>query len=251
MTRSRLLDDRLARVGVVPGTEPIDAWRRLHEVEGPRATVIDLYALVARERGLDAHELPLAERVSLARSVMPEVWPDWSVTRGSERTGDVIEVVEYDHAWPARFARWRQRLSAALGDTAARIEHVGSTSVPGLAAKPIVDLQVSVADLEDEPTYVAPIESLGLQLRSRDALHRYFRPLPGTPREIHLHVCQVGSAWEHEHLLFRDYLRAHAEARETYLRAKRDAAARWADDGLAYTDAKTEVILQILAAASV
>lgn len=94
------------------------------------------------------------------------------------------------------------------------------------------------------------IESLGLQLRSRDELHRYFRPKPGAPREVHVHVCQTGSTWAGEHLLFRDYLREHAAARDAYSRAKREAAARWGDDRFAYTDAKSEVILQILAAAA-
>ena len=181
---------------------------------------------------------------------MPDVWPGWTVTEGSDRIGDVITVVEYDDAWPARFAHWRQRLRSALGDTAVRIDHVGSTSVPGLAAKPIIDVQVSVADLADEAAYVAPIETAGVQLRSRDEWHRYFRPFPGVPRDVHVHVCRAGSSWEQEHLVFRDYLRAHAEARDAYSSAKRAAAARWSDDGFAYTDAKTEIILRILANAT-
>lgn len=250
MSGKRPIDARLAAAGVAPGTSPVDAWRRLREVEGQRATVIDLYELTARDRGLGAHQLPLNERVSLARSVMPDVWPGWTTTEGSERSGDLIKVVDYDDAWPARFERWRQLLRSALGEVAVRIEHVRSTSVPGLAAKPIVDVQVSVADLDDEAVSVPPIEGVGLQLRSRDELHRYFRPFRGAPRDIHVHVCHVGSTWEREHLLFRDYLRDHAEARDAYRRAKRAAAARWADDGFAYTDAKTEVILQILAAAA-
>ena len=225
------------------------AWRRLHEAEGQRATVIDLYELAARPRGLAAHELPLKERVSLARSVMPDVWPGWTVTDGSERSGDLIEVVEYDAIWPIRFERWRQRLHRAMGDVAVLIEHVGSTSVPGLVAKPIVDVQVSVADLDDEQAYVPAIETVGLQLRSRDELHRYFRPFSGAPRDVHVHVCRVGSTWEHDHLMFRDYLRRDTDARDAYSRAKEAAVARWADDGFAYTDAKSEIILRILSAA--
>lgn len=140
VTDNRQLDERLAQAGVAPETAPVDAWRRLHEVEGLRATVIDLYELVARPRGLAAHQLPLNERVSLARSVMPDVWPGWSVTKGSERLGDVIEVVDYDEEWPVQFATCRERLRTALGDTALAIEHVGSTAVPGLPAKPTVDV---------------------------------------------------------------------------------------------------------------
>lgn len=243
------LSARLASLGIEPGSDPVTAWRALREAEGPRATVIDLYALVAEPRGLTAEELPRSERVALARSVMPFVWPGFAITPGSERNGDLIRVVEYDASWPGRFEDWRQRIAAAVGDFALRIEHVGSTSVPGLPAKPIVDIQVSVANLGDESLYVPALETLGLQLRSRDEFHRYFRPCPGEPRDVHVHVCQSGSAWEREHLLFRDYLRGHEAARNAYADAKRRAASTWADDGWAYTDAKSEIILAILSAA--
>lgn len=221
----------------------------LREAEGPRATVIDLYTLVAEPRGLAAHELPRSERVALARSVMPFVWPGFAITEGSERVGDLISVVDYDEDWPGRFERWRSRIASALGDVAVRIEHVGSTSVPGLPAKPIVDVQVSVTNLDDEPRYVPALEALGLQHRSRDEFHRYFRPYPEKPRNVHVHVCGAGSEWEREHLLFRDYLRNHDDARAAYAEAKRQAASLWADDGWAYSDAKSEVILTILEAA--
>ena len=227
-------------------TPPADAWRRLREVEGLRVTIIDLYDLVAGPRGLAANELPLAERVTLARSVMPDVWPGFQVTADSERFGDPIRIVDYDPQWTVRFDQWRQRLRACLGETAMRIEHVGSTSVSGLPAKSIVDIQISVLDLDDEPRYVPEIEQAGVQLRSRDSLHRYFRPFPGQPRDVHIHVCAHGSTWEREHLLFRDYLRTHPGARDRYATAKREAAAFWADDGWAFTDAKGRVILSIL-----
>jgi GrpB-like predicted nucleotidyltransferase (UPF0157 family) len=239
------LEQRLAAAGVGAGVSPVDAWRRLREIERPRATVIDLYELVARERGVAAHELPLQERVALARSVMPDIWPGFATTQGSERGGDVIRIVDYDPAWPRRFGHWRQVLRACLGDAALRIEHVGSTAVPGLPAKPIIDIQVSVTELHDE-WYVPPLEGVGVQLRSRDELHRYFRPFPGRPRKVHVHVCAAGSAWEREHLLFRDYLRTHPDARAGYAAVKRRAAAVWSDDGIAYTDAKSEIILALL-----
>ena len=234
---------------MVEGTDPVTAWRQLREAQGPRATVIDLYALVAGPRGLAPHELPLSERVALARSVMPWVWPGWALTPDSERSGDVIEVVEYDAGWPRRYESWRERIQLALGETARRTEHVGSTAVPGLPAKPIVDIQVSVVDLDDEARYAPALEGLGVQLRSRDELHRYFRPFPDRPRDVHVHVCAVGSSWEHDHLLFRDYLRSDVDARAAYAAAKRQAALRWSDDGWAYTDAKSAVIATIMAAA--
>ncbi|MEP6696711.1 MAG: hypothetical protein ABJA34_07515 [Pseudonocardiales bacterium] len=113
------------------------AWRRLREAKGRRATVIDLYELVARARGLAAHQLPLAARVSLAHVVMANVWPGWTVTQGSERSGDLIEAVENDGAWPTRIERWRQLLRSALGDLAVHIEH----ALPLLARRRCGDQQ--------------------------------------------------------------------------------------------------------------
>jgi GrpB-like predicted nucleotidyltransferase (UPF0157 family) len=161
-----------------------------------------------------------------------------------------VHLARYDPAWPQRFAEQRAQLTPILAEwLAAPIEHVGSTSVPGLAAKPVVDIQVSVADLGDEEAYVAPCEIAGLQFRIRDDEHRYFQPPPGQPREVHVHVCQQGSGWERVHLLFRDYLRSSADAREAYAAAKHKAARIWRNDRAAYTESKSEVILGILAQA--
>lgn len=249
--RTLRLPERLQVAGVAPGADPLSAWKRLFALEGKRATTIDIYALAAWPRGLEPHELPSDERLTLARSVLQLVWPGFSVTENSQRSGDPIRIVEYEPEWPARFERWGEILAVKLDTAALRIEHVGSTSVPGLPAKPIVDIQVSVADLAAEELYVPQIESAGVQLRSRDHFHRYFRPFPGQPRDVHVHVCEVGSQWEHDHLLFRDYLRANRAASRDYARVKRAAAALWHDDGLAYTDAKSEIILDTLEAAEV
>lgn len=229
----------------------MEAWLRLRAAEGNRATVIDLYELVAAPRGLAAHELPVTERLSLARQAVPHMWPGFSITDGSERPAVPLVVIDYDPAWPQTYARWRQRVGAALGTAAMSIEHVGSTSVPGLAAKPIVDIQVSVADLGDEPNYVPPLQAAGLVLRSRDDFHRYFRPPADQSREVHVHVCAAGSQWERDHLLFRDYLRADPAACRRYAEAKRANIRRWSDDGWAYTEAKTSVVLDILEQAAV
>lgn len=126
----------------------------------------------------------------------------------------------YDPAWPAAFQRWRDRLAGELGDAALRVEHVGSTAVPGLAAKPTIDIQVSVALLEEETRYVPGVEATGLVLRSRDDYHRFFRPPADRARDVHVHVCPAGSAWEREHLLLRDYLRTHEQASRAYAAAK-------------------------------
>jgi GrpB-like predicted nucleotidyltransferase (UPF0157 family) len=239
----------LAVAGIDDHADPVQAWRRLREVEGRRATLIDLYQLVAASQGMAAHQLPTEQRRRLAEFAVSQDWPGFSISTGSDRGPDPIEVLEYDPGWPGRYELWRQRLTSALSTAAVRMEHVGSTAVPGLPAKPVIDIQISVTDLRDEPRYAPQLETAGVQLRSRDELHRYFRPFPGRPREVHVHVCQVGGTWEREHLLFRDYLRAHPAARDAYAEAKKAAARAWQDDRWAYTEAKTGIILDILDAA--
>jgi GrpB-like predicted nucleotidyltransferase (UPF0157 family) len=243
----RPVEERLADHGIRRRADPFDAWCRLRAVEERRTTVIDLYELVARPRGLEPYELPLPERIQLARRALAVIWPGFETTTGSERETEPIELVPYDDGWPTCFVSWRDRLRAVLG--ASRIEHVGSTAVPGLPAKPVIDIQVSVRDIDDEDGYVPALESAGVQLRSRDAQHRYFRPFAGRPRDVHVHVCATESEWEREHLLFRDYLRAHADAVAAYAAAKQRAATLWWDDRITYTEAKSDVILDVLRAA--
>jgi GrpB-like predicted nucleotidyltransferase (UPF0157 family) len=161
---------------------------------------------------------------------------------GPDRPGDPIAIAAYDRAWPGRYEEMRARLEEALGPVAVRIEHVGSTAIPGLAAKPVIDIQVSVADVDDEDAFKAPIEGLGFLLRWVEPGHRYFRPPPGLPRDYQLHVCSVGSEWERVHLLFRDYLRAHPDVAARYEALKRELAARHTDGRVAYNDAKAPFI---------
>jgi GrpB-like predicted nucleotidyltransferase (UPF0157 family) len=237
--------------GVEPVAEvsadPFTTWREMRQHEGPGISLIRLYALVAEPRGLQPHQLPLAERRALAARATPLLWPGFQYgSRSQPREPEPVRVMAYDPGWPERFEAWRARLAHLLGPVARRIEHVGSTSVPGLAAKPVVDIQVSVADVGDEDRYVPPCEEAGLQLRFRDDEHRYFQPPPGHPRDVHVHVCQQASVWERQHLLFRNYLRASAGAREAYARAKREAAGLWADQQAAYGEAKSDVILGLL-----
>lgn len=228
-------------------SDPFEVWRQRRKAQGANVTLIDLYQLVALPRGIAPNELPLDERATLRDRALPVMWPDYQAPPGSERAEhDPIEIVNYDSAWPSRFRSWRDRLAAALGATANRIEHVGSTAVPGLAAKPVIDIQISVADPELESSYAPMIEGLGVQLRSRDRLHRFFRPFSHLPREVQIHVCASGSAWERSHLLFRDYLRSNRAARDKYVSAKLEAAKQWRDDRVAYADAKTEVINRIM-----
>ena len=122
----RTLADRRAAAGVSDRAEPWDAWLQLRAAEGNRATLINLYELVAASQDLAAHELPAATRLSLARQAMAQTWPGFAVTEGSDRPRAPLMVVGCDPAWPQACERWRQRIAAAPGRTALLIEHVGS-----------------------------------------------------------------------------------------------------------------------------
>nr|WP_208379854.1 GrpB family protein [Microbacterium endophyticum] len=154
-----------------------------------------------------------------------------------------IVIVDPDPAWPERFVLEHARISTALGTRARRIDHIGSTSVPGLPAKPIIDIDVSVADVEDERDYVPALVAAGYVLRVREPGHRMLR----TPNlDAHVHICTAGSEWEENHLLFRDWLRQHPADRDAYAVLKRQLATRdWADMNQ-YSDAKTSFITEIL-----
>lgn len=225
--------------------EPLAAWARRRRDGDATATVVNLYELVARRRGLQASQLPADERARLSLLALHVIDPSFSIVADSERAAETIELAPYDPEWPALFEAWRIKVATALGPAARRIDHVGSTSVPGLTAKPIIDIQVSVDDINDEQVYVPPTESMGVQLRNRDAEHRYFRPFAGRPRDVHVHVCNANGIWERRHLLFAAYLREDQAARREYLVAKLVALARWADDRVAYTEAKDDVVRRI------
>jgi GrpB-like predicted nucleotidyltransferase (UPF0157 family) len=226
--------------------DPAEEWRRRHARLGRRATLIHRYELEAAARGCAPENLSPEDRARLAREVLAAQSPGLEVLPSGGRAAEPIVVAPYDEAWPATFSVWRDRLRAALGERALRIEHVGSTAVRGLVAKPIVDVQVSVEDAADESSYAPAVESTGLVLRLREEGHRYFRPPAGEARTAHVHVCDAGGAWEREHLLFRDYLRAHPGAAAAYGSLKHGLASRHAGDRLAYTDAKTAFVLDAL-----
>ena len=130
---------------------------------------------------------------------------------------------------------------------ALRIDHIGSTSVPGLGAKPVIDVQVSVERLEPVAPFRDPLLDLGFTYRAAnpERTKRYFRESPGQP-PTHIHVRKAGSFSEQFPLLFRDFLRVHHEAAAGYEAVKRDLAARYADDGPAYTAAKAQIVWDII-----
>jgi GrpB-like predicted nucleotidyltransferase (UPF0157 family) len=151
----------------------------------------------------------------------------------------VITVVPYDAAWPGMFAHEHGRLAAALGEVAVRIDHIGSTAVPGLAAKPWIDIQVEVRRMRPPDAYRDPLLALGYVHHPDDDDHEFFDRRP-----YHVHVCAAGGDWARRHLAFRDLLRRDPAARSAYQEEKLRLAAEH-DDVLAYTEAKTPVIRRL------
>jgi GrpB-like predicted nucleotidyltransferase (UPF0157 family) len=144
-----------------------------------------------------------------------------------DRFDPAVRIAEPDPRWPAMAERELARIADALGAVALRLEHIGSTAVPGLAAKPIVDLQVSVAALEPRERHAAPLEALGYAFAPESAgTGRHFFALPPErPRTYHLHVCAAGGEEELRHLAVRDLLRADPGEAAAYAALKREVAA--------------------------
>jgi GrpB-like predicted nucleotidyltransferase (UPF0157 family) len=161
-----------------------------------------------------------------------------------------IVLVAYDDRWPEMFRTEAEQVMKVLGDSALRIEHVGSTSVPGLAAKPIIDMLLAVADSADERAYVPPLEEAGYVLRIREPGWYEHRLLKGPAASINLHVFSDGCAEIDRMLLFRERLRADAGDRELYLRTKQELAARSWKFVQNYADAKSAVVEEIIQRAS-
>jgi len=173
-----------------------------------------------------------------------------AVTIGPRRRVDgPIFLADYDPSWPVLYAREAARVQAVLGERVRLLEHVGSTSVPGLPAKPIIDMLLAVPDSADEPAYVPSMEAAGYVVRIREPdwhEHRLFR---GPDTDINLHTFTSGSSEIVRMIAFRDWLRTNDDERDLYLRTKRELAARhwtWVQD---YADAKGEVVEAIIARA--
>jgi GrpB-like predicted nucleotidyltransferase (UPF0157 family) len=166
-----------------------------------------------------------------------------------------IEIVPYDPMWPAAFEAEAARIRRGLGAIALRIDHHGSTAVPGLAAKPIVDIQVSVASLQPLSTYAAPLGAIGYTHvpHPDDAFCPFFHVPARWPHTHHVHVVASGSEEERRTLAFRDYLRDHADAAREYEQLKRELAAKLvgadAESRESYARAKTEIVERLVAEA--
>jgi GrpB-like predicted nucleotidyltransferase (UPF0157 family) len=160
-----------------------------------------------------------------------------------------IQLMDYNAEWPVLFIREAERVRATLGARVLMLEHVGSTSVPGLAAKPIIDMILAVADSADEPAYVPAMESAGYVLRIREPEWHQHRLFKGPDTTINLHVYSFGCPEIDKMLMFRDWLRSNDTDRELYERTKRELAKRTWKYVQNYADAKTSVVEEIVARA--
>ncbi len=157
-----------------------------------------------------------------------------------------ILLADYDPAWPALFEREAARIRLALGEVALLVEHVGSTSVPDLAAKPIIDVVLAVPDSADEASYLPKLEAAGYVLRIREPEWFEHRVFKGPDTNVNLHVFTVGAGEIERHLLFRDWLRANPADRDLYLQTKRELVTRDWQYVQNYADAKTAIVEAII-----
>jgi GrpB-like predicted nucleotidyltransferase (UPF0157 family) len=157
-----------------------------------------------------------------------------------------VLLASHDPRWPGLYEREADRIRSVLGDRILLLEHIGSTSVPGLAAKPIIDILLVVADPADEPSYVSPLKRAGYRLVIREPGWHQHRVLKGPDTDINLHVHPPGSPEIDRNLRFRDHLRADQADRELYERVKRELAGKRWTYVQQYADAKTEVITIIM-----
>lgn len=172
-----------------------------------------------------------------------------TVGEPSRPVGGRIVLAEYDPAWPSLFAREAERIRSVLGTNVVRLEHTGSTSVPGLAAKPIIDLTLEVPDSSDEPAYVPPMEAAGYVLRIREPDWHEHRLFKGPDTNINLHVFSAGSTETERMVRFRDWLRANDDDRLLYEKTKRELASRDWEFVQNYADAKDSVVDDIMSRA--
>ena len=170
------------------------------------------------------------------------------LTEGSATSGPprVVKLVPADPGWAERYAVEAARIALALGDVAVRIEHVDSTAVPGLAAKPVIDIQISVRSLEPMQAYRSGLERIGYIHRPDDeSEHQFFHMDLGGERTFNVHVCAAGGAWERRHLAFRDHLRKDPREAARYEAVKRGLASQFGHDVDAYADSKTPYIRSV------
>jgi GrpB-like predicted nucleotidyltransferase (UPF0157 family) len=171
-----------------------------------------------------------------------------AATVGERRIhGGPVHLAEYDPSWPEAFARHEVRIETALGEGALQIEHVGSTSVPSLAAKPIIDILLVVADSASEDAYLPAMEAEGYELRIREPDWHEHRMFVDPERTAQIHVLSEGDGEIERYLIFRNRLRTNEADRELYERTKRELAQREWKYVQNYADAKGPVVEEIIA----
>ena len=163
-----------------------------------------------------------------------------------------VVIVDYDPQWPIRYQEEKGRILEAIGRVIVAIEHIGSTAVPGLGAKPIIDIMVAVSRLADAEECIEPLQGMGYEYAPEIEVsmpqRRYFDKGPAEAR-IHLHMVELaGESWQ-RHLLFRDFLRDHPQVAQEYEQLKRELAAEYGSDRAGYTEAKTSFIRSVEARA--
>jgi GrpB-like predicted nucleotidyltransferase (UPF0157 family) len=162
-----------------------------------------------------------------------------------DRLTTPVEVVDYQSNWPDLFEQEAARLRQLLGETVLALEHVGSTAVPGLIAKPIIDIDLSVANSADEASYLPVLENAGYKLIVREPTWQEHRLLKGPTTDINLHVWTVGSLEARRHLVFRNWLRTNPEDRKHYGKLKKELAAQPFEYIYQYNNAKAALIYAI------
>ncbi len=165
-------------------------------------------------------------------------------------TSAPIVIVPYDPTWPLQYEEEKARILAVISSFVACVEHMGSTAVLGLAAKPVIDILIGVRSLADAPLFLPPLSSLGYDyIQKHEAVfpeRRYLHRLVNGLHTHHLHMVEPDSSFYKVQIAFRDYLRRHPDARDQYAALKLDLAQKYRDDREAYTDAKSDFIISIL-----
>jgi len=168
------------------------------------------------------------------------------VTGTSKQAADTVEVVEYDSVWPERYAAERDRILTVCGPRFVAFEHIGSTAVPGLRAKPIIDMMAAVRSLREASSLVETLDALGYHVLETGMRNRLFLRRRTQQHGFHLHIVEHATWDERKERLMRDFLRVHREAAEAYGALKDKLAAMYTHDSLGYTKAKTEFIQGII-----
>lgn len=160
-----------------------------------------------------------------------------------------VRIIDYDSQWPIQYEEEKDRIFRAIGHIVVAIEHIGSTAVPRLGAKPIIDIMIAVHQLTDAEKCIEPLKSISYEYvpKFEDSFpeRRFFWKGPPKDRKYHIHMVELKSDFWKRHLLFRDYLRTHPEVAQKYHHLKKELAAKHGSDRDAYTDAKTSFIKSV------